>query len=243
MKIIKCRFVLLIICAFLFAISATAQDGITIRNKTVICGSYNLPRDIIQKNIFLLFYYYLQGKRDLLILVDKNNRLPANYAPKDLERIENTKHYLRAEAKQQFSAMIEAARQSGIILYPVSTYRTFEYQKNLFERSVKTRGIEHAQRYVARAGESQHQLGLAADINGTETYFEKTLAFKWLLKNAGKYGFSLSFPKDKEKETGYAYEPWHWRYVTPEGVKMQNDFFDGSQHKMLSFFKQCLYNQ
>lgn len=93
---------------------------------------------------------------------------------------------------------------------------------------------------MAKPGTSQHHLGTAVDfeINYQESA-PPSPAQIWLEKHAAEYGFSLSYPKGAEEETGYPYEPWHYRYITKEGVAFQNEFFEGSQHKMLYFWKQC----
>ena len=77
-----------------------------------------------------------------------------------------------------------------------------------------------ADTYSARAGTSEHQTGLATDVNSVSTSFENSSAFKWLEKNSYKYGFILRYPKGKEHITGYMYEPWHYRYVGSEVAKV-----------------------
>ena len=94
---------------------------------------------------------------------------------------------------------------------------------------------------MASPGHSQHQLGTAIDFNTVNTKDENIPALQWLKKHAGKYGFSLSFPKGKEAETGYPYEAWHYRYISKEGVALQDGFFGGNQHKMLLFLNSCLW--
>ena len=89
----------------------------------------------------------------------------------------------------------------------------------MFENCVKIDGIEHANKYVAKPGTSEHQTGLAIDISIRrnneilEATSEDDPEIKWLRRNSYKYGFILRFPKDKEKLTGYEYESWHYRYV------------------------------
>ena len=78
----------------------------------------------------------------------------------------------------------------------------------------------NADRYSARPGYSEHQTGLAVDINTTSTSFEHSRQFKWLQKHAHEYGFILRYPKGKEWITGYAYEPWHYRYVGEDVAKI-----------------------
>jgi len=98
----------------------------------------------------------------------------------------------------------------------MSTYRSYDYQVDLYNRYVKEDGKNAADTYSGRPGHSEHQTGLAVDVfNNKETYtnFEKTKEFTWMQNHAHEYGFILRFPKDKVNETGYEYESWHYRYV------------------------------
>ena len=112
--------------------------------------------------------------------------------------------------------MAKAAKKENYTIIAMSSYRSYSYQENLYAKYVKQDGKEAADTYSGRPGYSEHQTGLAVDIyNGKEDYtnFERTKEFKWMQKHAHEYGFILRFPKDKEKETGYKYESWHYRYV------------------------------
>ncbi|MBR6948725.1 MAG: M15 family metallopeptidase [Bacilli bacterium] len=123
---------------------------------------------------------------------------------------------LVSEAKSQYEAMAKQAAKEGLKLVATSSYRSYEYQEELYNNYAKRDGKEAADTYSGRPGYSEHQTGLAVDLyNGKELYteFEKTKEFEWMQKNAHKYGFILRFPKDKEKLTGYEYESWHYRYV------------------------------
>ena len=115
---------------------------------------------------------------------------------------------------------ISLDKDSGFHQDICAAYRTdYKYQNTLYNNYVLRDGKEAADSYSARAGYSEHQTGLATDINKVDTSFEKTEAFKWLINNAYKYGFILRYPKDKEEITGYNYEPWHYRYVGKEAAK------------------------
>ena len=155
-----------------------------------------------------------------IILVNKYNYLPSDYIPNNLETINNS--YARSgmklveEAKNQFEVMAKAAEKEKLKLIVTSSYRSYEYQENLYNSYVRKEGKEAADTYSGRPGFSEHQTGLAVDLyNGKEDYtnFENTEEFNWMQKNAHKYGFILRFPKDKEFLTGYTYESWHYRYV------------------------------
>ncbi|MBQ3108243.1 MAG: M15 family metallopeptidase [Clostridia bacterium] len=134
---------------------------------------------------------------------------------------------LDARVLPYMQAMFEAAEADGIHLKLQSAYRSIEYQQGLFENKVervlKAGTPEEdaeavAASEVARPGTSEHHTGLAFDIVCTEyrelePEFEKTDAFRWLRKNAYRYGFALRYPKGKGEITGIIYEPWHWRFV------------------------------
>ena len=109
--------------------------------------------------------------------------------------------------------MFDKAREDGINLNVISGYRTSEKQNTLFNNSVKKNGIEHALMYSAKMGHSEHQLGLAIDINTTQESFKNTNEYKWLKNNSYKYGFIERYKENKENITGFAYEPWHYRYI------------------------------
>ena len=118
-----------------------------------------------------------------------------------------------------FEFLAKKASEEGYNIRAVSTYRSYSYQTNLYNNYVSQDGVEEADKYSARAGFSEHQTGLAVDVDNRETdfnNFENTKEFNWMLENAHKYGFILRYPKGKEFITGYMYEPWHFRYVGVE---------------------------
>ena len=125
-------------------------------------------------------------------------------------------------AKEAFESMSDDAKKEGMNIIAMSSYRSYDYQVNLYNNYVKTDGKEAADTYSARPGYSEHQTGLAVDVYNLElpyTSFEKTEEFNWMQENAHKYGFILRFPKDKVDITGYQYEAWHYRYVGKEVAK------------------------
>ena len=180
---------------------------------------------IIQVNIGLDKPYYTNVKEnkklnDQLILVNKYMSLPKDYIPNNLEII-NEKYSLKNMklvnyAKIAFEQMAEDASKEKLKLIAMSTYRSYDYQENLYTKYLNQDGKELADTYSARPGHSEHQTGLAVDIYNQEvnyTNFENTKEFEWLKENSYKYGFILRYPKNKSKITGYIYEPWHYRYV------------------------------
>ena len=189
---------------------------------------YSKEKVITDVNIGLDYDYYTNDKPTInlnskYILVNKYNYLNKDYVPNNLETISNQYALKNMQlvnyAKKAFEEMAKAAKKENLTIIAMSTYRSYEYQVNLYNNYVKTDGKEKADTYSGRPGYSEHQTGLAVDIyNGKEPYtnFEITEEFKWMEKNAYKYGFILRFPKNKTKETGYDYESWHYRYVGKE---------------------------
>ncbi len=159
-----------------------------------------------------------------LILVNKFNYLKNDYSPKEITNIDLNYSYsgnkVSKETNDAYIEMAMAAKEDGIQLMANSTYRTYERQEEIYKDFYYSKGISYADKYAARAGYSEHQTGLAIDIfttgNSTTSNFEESDAFKWLSKNAHKFGFILRYPKDKEYLTGYSYESWHYRYLGVE---------------------------
>lgn len=165
-----------------------------------------------------------------LILVNKYNYLTEDYIPENLEPIDiayaRSGMQLVREAKEAFKTLSEDAKKEGMNIIAMSSYRSYDYQVNLYNNYVATDGKEAADTYSARAGYSEHQTGLAVDVYNKVlpyTSFEETEEFNWMQENAYKYGFILRFPKDKVNITGYQYESWHYRYVGKEAAKYIHD--------------------
>lgn len=170
------------------------------------------------------------------ILVNKYIYLPEDYVPNNLTTISSkftsSTKQLVYEAKEAFEKMATAAEDQGYTIRAISAYRSYEYQKGLYDNYVQKDGVEQADTYSARPGHSEHQTGLVVDIdNGKTDYnnFEGTEEFKWMEENAHLYGFILRYPKEKECITGYDYESWHYRYVgetIASFIKSNNLTFD-----------------
>ncbi len=160
---------------------------------------------------------------DLLVVVDKYNQLPSDYEPSNLVLIDSSystgNNYIRSEAKIPFETLCSDAKKEGLYIKAMSTYRSYKAQDNIYNGYVNRNGRESADTYSARPGHSEHQTGLAIDVmNNTTSYtnFGSTKEYKWMMENAYKYGFTLSYPSDKVSITGYISEPWHYRYVGVE---------------------------
>jgi D-alanyl-D-alanine carboxypeptidase len=187
----------------------------------------------------------LQTDPYLWKLVDKKNSLGESYAPDDLVELKSgaylvnrTGLFLRKPAVDSLEEMAAAAKKDGVTLTASSTYRSYLYQVQVYERNVKELGKEAADRESARPGYSQHQLGLVIDFGSISDAFTGTKEEVWLVKNAWRYGWIISFPKDMEEVTGYRWESWHYRYVGKELAKFINDYFDGVQQYALQFLKE-----
>ncbi len=185
-------------------------------------GKFSLNLDEYSSNLTVIDGDYL------LALVNKEITL-GEYRPKDLVKIpekmvrDNPNQYLRNEAYIQLEKMWNDAKSQGIDLYIASAFRSYETQKIIFSNYASTRGEQAANRFSARAGQSEHQLGTTVDIVGNRSEgltaeFGRTEAGIWLQKHAYKYGFAMSYPENKEHITGYIYEPWHWRYIGIEAA-------------------------
>ena len=164
------------------------------------------------------------------VLVNKLNRLPENYEAKNLVPVgtlymkyRNSGYMLDAEAYYKYVEMYDAAAKEGIYLKMVSAYRTEDYQRNLYNSYVRNYGQAYAEKYSAQPGYSEHQTGLAVDINSLYTSFENSKEYAWLKQHAHEYGFIERYKKGREYITGYAYEPWHYRYVGTEAAKIIHD--------------------
>lgn len=179
----------------------------------------------------------------LLALVDKKNRLPADYAPSDLVPVGTGRSYvpgreglsLKRDAEAALERMAAAARADGVTLVVSSTYRSWDYQKKVYERNVRELGREAADRESAMPGASQHQLGTAVDFGSITDAFAETKAGLWLVENAYAYGWSLSFPDGYEAITGFRWESWHYRYVGIEAASLQREWFGDVQQYMIEF--------
>ena len=166
---------------------------------------------------------------DGVLLANKTYSLPASYDPKGLTK----------ETSAAFKKMQTAAYKDGISLWVCSGYRSYYDQKYLYNMYCNRDGKAVADKYSARPGYSDHQTGMAIDVNNASDSFGGTREAKWLANNCAKYGFIIRYPKGKEAYTGYQYEPWHIRYVgtplaqniTNSGLSLEEYFGITSQYK------------
>jgi D-alanyl-D-alanine carboxypeptidase len=166
------------------------------------------------------------GDVSLLQLVDKQSALPAGYIPPNLTAIPAGNLVpgqgglqLRSVALDALLSMLDSAAGDGQDIRVSSAYRSYDTQVATFQYWVDQLGYDEAIRVSAMPGHSEHQLGTTVDLASSEVSwaltegFGNTAAGQWLMNHAYEYGFALSYPEGKEGVTGYAYEPWHWRYI------------------------------
>ena len=170
----------------------------------------------------------------MMVLVNHTNKMPDNYTfdTKECGSKTAVNKTLQTPACDAFLEMQKAAAADGVTVWMQSGYRSVKYQTGLYERKTKyytDRGYdtatakEMAAAVVNPPGYSEHNCGLAADLNspehtGLDEGFENTTAFRWLCEHAVEYGFILRYPKGAEDKTEITYEPWHWRYVGRENA-------------------------
>ncbi len=176
----------------------------------------------VNLNLDRPFYSGIQPVKDpnsLGLLCNKYFQMARDFVPTGLVKMDpkygkgGRVYQIRTEAYEAYQKMAADAAKKGLKLLVVSAYRSYDVQSGLYASYVKRSGRAGADNYSARAGHSEHQTGLALDINAVSAGFGATQEFKWLNENGANYGFILRYPKDKTWLTGYIYEPWHWRFV------------------------------
>lgn len=182
------------------------------------------------------------------VIVNKQRPLqPTNYAPNDLVipnialRLgkDNEEMKLRKEAATALETMTQAAQSQSLNLMVASGYRSYKLQTVVYGGYVKTQGQTVADTQSARPGYSEHQTGLAVDLepaNRTcevEDCFADTPEGKWLAAHAYEYGFIMRYQQNTEHVVGYKYEPWHFRYV---GQELSNEIHKQGYPPLETFF-------
>lgn len=169
-----------------------------------------------------------------LVLVNKDNPFPVESEKAvigELAPIFHTRRdgremqYMQKDAATSLDALLAAADEAGYTITVTSAYRSREYQAKIYgirrEKYIAAgydadAAAAMTERYIAPPGYSEHHTGLAVDMHSmasAETSFADTDEYKWLIAHAAEYGFILRYPRGKEDVTGYAFEPWHFRYV------------------------------
>jgi D-alanyl-D-alanine carboxypeptidase len=162
---------------------------------------------------------------ELLAKYSKVFFLSENYAPERVVSIDTEFLYheqnpetIHALVWPKLEDLLEDAKDDSIELYVLSAYRSFDEQRALKGAYTVTYGAGSANTFSADQGYSEHQLGTTVDfittgLNGQLAGFQNTAAYQWLLNNAYKHGFILSYPQGNGH---YIFEPWHWRFVGEE---------------------------
>ena len=249
--IIASLFFLIISCVKVNSNDRYVEGNIKITEKEFEATLDGLPNDVKEKIIenravFLSYIERLiniseQDKNLIFFPVDKTRFLSENFIPSDLKELDNeglpvsrSGMLLRADTIAALKEM-NADAESGVELLISSAFRTYEYQKNLYNYYIRIYGQEETNRFSAPPGASQHQLGTVVDFGSITLEFANTPEGKWIKENGWKYGFSLSYPENFEQVTGYMYEPWHYRYITKEGALVEKEFFAGLQYLFLNY--------
>ena len=151
------------------------------------------------------------------ILVNKENRLNSDFKPNTLVKVTRCSlgnFYLEEETATAYEYMCLNLIDEGLNISINSAYRSYEEQEKLYDDYLKLYGKNYVNKYVAVPGYSEHQTGLALDLESLDCdIFKNSKEYRWIKNNAYKYGFILRYQEGKENITGYNAEEWHIRYV------------------------------
>lgn len=198
-------------------------------------GELSAGADILTKKdpaLFITSNGIITDPESYDALINKKRRLPEDYIPPDLVEILTTTvlefsevNLLRQTVANALLELVNDAKKENIEILARSGYRSYMTQKDLFDYYVKRDGEELAMKFSAAPGTSEHQSGLAVDVTSPSVNYQlvqsygQTIEGIWLKENAHNYGFIIRYLKNKEEITGYAYEPWHLRYVGKDAAK------------------------
>jgi D-alanyl-D-alanine carboxypeptidase len=217
----------------LAAVANRAPDGPAARNRPLSALALRLQRerDAVVRDetsrAIIIFGIPATESRMLFLPVDRLRALPEGYEPPDLTWVGGRQ--VREIARPDLLSMIQAAEADDVEIAPVSAYRGPDEQALAFESAVwgamarrnqdRATAEQEMARFVAPPGHSQHQLGTAVDFStweinyAVQPRFAETDAGRWLEAHAWEYGFVLSYTRQGEARSGYAYEPWHYRWI------------------------------
>lgn len=198
---------------------------VNIKYRCLINKKYGLNDNDIPENLVIPNVIFAVERPD------NKNKILMIYEEERKEELlgSSGKKYMEKTAAKALESLFKRAVKEGIYLIAISGFRSYERQRELFNASVSKNGEDYANRYSAKAGHSEHQTGLAMDVSAKcinyelEESFGDTKEGQWLKVNAKKEGFIIRYPKGKEEITGYAYEPWHIRYVGKEEAKIMEE--------------------
>jgi D-alanyl-D-alanine carboxypeptidase len=225
-----------------------ARDDSTNNKATNASTRTTSPPPSTHTTAFDMSQYSLTDPTSIWVIVNKKHGLnPKTYIPADLVvpsvslRVPgNSSMQVRKVTAADLEKLVRGAKNDGINLQLSSGYRSYSFQVSLYNSYVQSDGQAAADRASARPGYSEHQTGLAADLDDLnhqchlEACFGDTPEGKWLAAHAYEYGFVIRYPKGKESITGYEYEPWHIRYLGipaatemhRTGIQTLEEFFD-----------------
>lgn len=201
----------------------------------------------VTKSNFNIHQYSQSDPASIWVVVNKQRPLnPPDYAPDDLTvpnvplRVPgDASMQLREEAATALETMFTAAKKQGFNLMLSSGYRSYSFQMSLYGSYVQTQGKAAADTFSARPGYSEHQTGLAADVEPTNQQCDVNQCFgqlpegEWLAANSYKYGFIIRYTAANHTVTGYEPEPWHVRYI---GVAASTEMHKENSPALESFF-------
>lgn len=181
---------------------------------------------VMNVNVYIDYAFYENNieaihKNTPLILVNKYYYIDETYVPDNLVEVPRTYAsgggiYADKEATDKFGEMCSDASSLGLTIKTISAYRSYSYQRALYNGYLKNDSVSSVDTYSARAGHSEHQTGYAFDVYNTRidyTSFGDTNEFVWVKDNAHRYGFIIRYTTSNSYITGYKNEPWHLRYV------------------------------
>lgn len=157
---------------------------------------------------------YING----ILIANKSYGLPSTYNPGGLT----------SDTYSAFQELVQGASYDGITIYLSSGFRSYDLQSEIYNNYVNVNGQATADTFSARPGYSEHQTGLAIDVNEISDAFIGTPEAIWLAEHCVEYGFIIRYPQGKQDITGYKYEPWHIRYVGKETAQALKNAADAA---------------
>ncbi len=205
-----------------YQISNLDVNSIDEYNKYQQANNLSFKDAVTKVNLHLNKEFYtdvktIEDPSSLTVLVNKYNVLPEDYVPKDLVNVGEYSYQMREVAAKALEELMAFGKTENIELIPFSTYRSYDYQNDLYNEYLDVDDEDIVNTYSAKPGHSEHQTGLAVDIRSSSLNDNVTDSdYEWLLLNSYKYGFIIRYPKGKSEITGYMEEPWHLRYIGVE---------------------------
>lgn len=183
-------------------------------------SSTSTSQSNVAKSSFNKTKYSTSDPHSIWIVVNKSRPLnPLTYTPGDLQTV-GSGQMLRKEAADALAKLIQAAASQGLKIIPISGYRSYDTQVQVYNNEVRTRGQAVADTESARPGYSEHQTGWAIDVGGggcnIDDCFANTKEGQWVTAHAYEYGFIIRYTTANQAITGYRAEPWHIRYIGTE---------------------------